>query len=55
MVDTKELYFVFMFIALKISASPVTDNDELDPLGRSVDTSPNIGFTTRGKKYLVLN
>ena len=57
-VDTKQLYFVFMLIALKINASPVTDNNELDPLGSSVDfeqDAPNIRFTTRGKKYLVLN
>ena len=58
-VNTKQLYFVFMSIALKINASPVTYND--GP-ARGIETPddemllppPDWGFTTRGKKYLVL-
>ena len=58
--DTKQLYFVFVLIALKINASLVNETNELYSLERevlssSLDTSPNIGYTTGGKKYLVVN
>ena len=61
-VETKQLCFFIILTALslKINASPA----QIDPppmnttLGSdredSVNNSPNIEFTTRGKKYLVL-
>ena len=59
-VDTKQMYFVFILITLKINASPVNETNELYSLERevlssSLDASPNIRYTTGGKKYLVLN
>ena len=59
-VVTKQMYFVFILITLKINAIPVNETNELYSLERevlssSLDTSPNIGYTTGGKKYLVLN
>ena len=59
-VDTKQMYFVFILITLKINASPVNETNELHSLERevlssSLDTSPNIRYTTGSKQYLVLN
>ena len=56
-VDTKQMYFVFILITLKINASPVNETNSLERevLSSSLDTSPNIRYTTGGKKYLVLN
>ena len=50
MVDTKQLYFVFILITLKINASIANETNEISSLGRevlssSLDTlSPNIGI-----------
>ena len=57
-VETKQLYFfvILTALSLKINASPVTE-DEIDTtLGRdgSVDQSPNIKWTTRGKEFLLV-
>ena len=59
-VDTKQMYFVFILITLKINASPFNGTNALysserEVLSSSLDTSPNIRYTAGGKKYLELS